>query len=152
ALMGSRERKDGEDDPNLLLSGCVQCGECMTACPTGALSLRRRVQPQAWKDDSPKLIPQNPNTPFPSGSGFLTADEMRDIELEYVSPTRGKKRVKPFRSVPYAYLKWNEGAVRRIVIKPGERRELCREGEYGSTAFLLTGAGEFWIYEWENCP
>src|SRR5262249_49776480 len=105
-----------------------------------------------WKDDSPKLIPQNPNTPFPSGSGFLTADEMREIELEYDSPTRGKKKVRPFRSVPYAYLKWNEGAVRRIVIQPGQRRELCREGEYGSTAFLLTGTGEFWIYEWENCP
>src|SRR4029079_5284499 len=27
-------------------SSCVQCGECMTSCPTGALSLRRRVQPR----------------------------------------------------------------------------------------------------------
>jgi Fe-S-cluster-containing hydrogenase component 2 len=152
ALMGARERTDGKLDPNLLLSGCVQCGECMTACPTGALSLRRRVQPQAWKDDSPRLIPQNPNTPFPTGSGFLTADEMRQIVLEYQSPIRGKVLVHPFRSVPYAYLKWNEGAVRRIEIAAGQRRELCREGEYGSTAFLLTGAGEFWIYEWENSP
>ncbi|HEY2910840.1 MAG TPA: cyclic nucleotide-binding domain-containing protein [Gemmataceae bacterium] len=149
ALMGARERRDGEPDDNLLLSGCVQCGECMTACPTGALSLRRRVQPQAWKGDSPKLIPQNPNTPFPAGSGFLTADEMRGIALDYLSPTRGLHQVYPFRSVPYAYLKWNEGAVRRIEIPPGQRRELCREGDYGSTAFLLAGRGEFRIYEWE---
>ena len=146
ALMGSRERSDGEADANLLLSGCVQCGECMTACPTGALSLRRRVQPQAWKDDSPRLIPQNPNSPFPTGSGFLTADEMRGLWLYYVSPTRGPRIVFPFRSVPYAYLKWNEGAVRRIEIAPGERRELCREGDYGSTAFLLQGTGRFAIY------
>ena len=151
ALMGSRERRDGETDANLLLSGCVQCGECMTACPTGALSLRRRVQPQAWKD-APKLIPQNPNTPFPANSGFLTADEMRGIRLNYLSAIRGPQEVYPFRSVPYAYLKWNEGAVRRIEIQPGERRELCREGDYGSTAFLLSGTGEFWIYEWEEAP
>ena len=26
-------------------SSCVQCGECMTSCPTGALTLNRRVNP-----------------------------------------------------------------------------------------------------------
>jgi len=36
-------------------SSCVQCGECMNSCPTGALSLRRRVQPRAW-EDSPEQI------------------------------------------------------------------------------------------------
>src|SRR5207245_3713582 len=94
------------------------------ACPTGALTLRRRVQPQVWKDESPRLIPQNPNTPFPAGSGFLTADEMRNVWLYYVSPTRGPRIVFPFRSIPYAYLKWNEGSVRRIEIERGQRREL----------------------------
>ena len=75
-------------------SSCVQCGECMNSCPTGALSLRRRVQPRAW-DDSPEQIPVNPNTSFPSESGFLTADEMRDIWLAYESPTRGPRVVLP---------------------------------------------------------
>ena len=126
-------------------SSCVQCGECMTACPTGALSLRRRVQPRAWAD-SPAQIPQNPNTPFPAGSGFLTADEMRDVWLAYESPTRGPQVVHPFRAVPYAYLKWNEGAVRRWVIPAGEKRVICREGEYGTTAFLLQGTGRFHIH------
>ena len=69
-------------------SNCVQCGECMTSCPTGALSLRRRVQPRAW-DDSPTQIPVNPNTPFPADSGFLTADEIQQVWLRYDSPTRG---------------------------------------------------------------
>ncbi len=126
-------------------SNCVQCGECMNSCPTGALSLRRRVQPRAW-DDSPEQIPVNPNTSFPAASGFLTADEMRDIWLVYESPTRGSRVVFPFRSIPYSYLKWNEGSVRRWEIEPGEKKVLCKEGEYGSTAFLLQGTGTFEIY------
>lgn len=126
-------------------SSCVQCGECMVSCPTGALSLRRRVQPRSWAD-SPAQIPLNPNTPFAAGSGFLTADEMLDVWLHFLSPTRGPCVVFPFRSVPYSYLKWNEGAVRRWVIPAGESRVLCREGEYGSTAFLLQGTGQFHIH------
>jgi Fe-S-cluster-containing hydrogenase component 2/CRP-like cAMP-binding protein len=126
-------------------SSCVQCGECMTSCPTGALSLRRRVQPRAW-EDSPEQIPVNPNTPFPAGSDFLTADEMRNVWCWYNSPTRGKIVVFPFQSVPYAYLKWNEGSVRRWEIPPGQQKVLCHEGEYGSTAFLLQGSGSFEVY------
>lgn len=126
-------------------SSCVQCGECMNSCPTGALSLRRRVQPRAW-EDSPEQIPVNPNQPFEAESGFLTADEMKEVWLLYDSPTRGKRVVFPFRSVPYSYLKWNEGSVRKFEIQPGERKVLCTEGEYGSTAFLLQGTGTFEIY------
>lgn len=126
-------------------SSCVQCGECMTSCPTGALSLRRRVQPRAW-DDSPDIIPQHPNTPFPAESGFLTAEEIRNIWLYYVSPTRGPRVVFPFRSVPYSYLKWNEGSVRKWEIPAGESRVLCHQEEYGSTAFLLQGTGKFHVY------
>jgi|SRR5579883_688236 len=132
-------------------SSCVQCGECMNSCPTGALSLRRRVQPRAW-DDSPEQIPVNPNTSFPAASGFLTADEMRDIWLAYESPTRGPRVVFPFRSIPYSYLKWNEGSVRKWEIKPGERKVLCHEGEYGNTAFLLQGTGTFELYVRGNAP
>jgi Fe-S-cluster-containing hydrogenase component 2/CRP-like cAMP-binding protein len=121
-------------------SSCVQCGECMNSCPTGALSLRRRVQPRAWPD-SPKQIPVNPNQSFESESGFLTADEIQEIWLGYKSPTRGERVVFPFRSIPYSYLKWNEGAVRKWEIPPGQKKVLCREGDYGSTVFLLQGTG-----------
>src|SRR4029450_11253938 len=44
-------------------STCGQAGECMTSCPPGPLSLRRRVQPRAWSD-SPDGIPVNPNATF----------------------------------------------------------------------------------------
>jgi Fe-S-cluster-containing hydrogenase component 2/CRP-like cAMP-binding protein len=133
-------------DRPMAASSCVQCGECMTSCPTGALSLRRRVQPRNWPD-SPTQIAQDPNTPFPDGSDFLTAEEMRSVRLVYRSPRRKRSReVFPFRTIPFAYLKWNEGAVRRWVIHPGEKKILCREGEYGSTAFLLDGSGHFHIH------
>jgi Fe-S-cluster-containing hydrogenase component 2/CRP-like cAMP-binding protein len=148
-LMGPRAREDGAADPNLAQSTCVQCGECMTACPTGALSLRRRVQPRAW-DDSPAVIPQNPNTPFPEGSDFLTAEEVRAVRVFYVPPGKSADQgrvIAPFASVPFAYLKWNEGAVRRWVIRPGERRVLAWGGEYDTTAFLLAGTGQFNAYE-----
>jgi Fe-S-cluster-containing hydrogenase component 2 len=122
-------------------SSCVQCGECMNSCPTGALSLRRRARADASLD-----IPVNPNAPFPEGTGFLTADEMRQVWLRYESPARGPVVVFPFRSIPYSYLKWNEGAVRRLEIAPGAREALCREGEHSSTAFLLQGTGTLEVY------
>ena len=148
-LMGPRARTDGKPDPDLAQSTCVQCGECMTSCPTGALSLRRRVQPRAWPD-SPELIPLNPNKEFPKGGDFLTAEEVRDIRVFYVPPGKPADQgrvVAPFASVPFAYLKWNEGSVRRWVIRPGERKILAWAGEYDTTAFLLTGTGEFNVYE-----
>lgn len=148
-LMGPRARADGQPDPNLAQSTCVQCGECMTSCPTGALSLRRRVQPRAW-DDSPELIPQNPNTPFPKEGDFLTAEQVRDIRVYYVPPGVPQdqgRTLAPFASVPFSYLKWNEGAVRRWVIKPGQKKVLAWGGEYDTTAFLLTGTGQFNAYE-----
>jgi Fe-S-cluster-containing hydrogenase component 2/CRP-like cAMP-binding protein len=132
-------------------SSCVQCGECMNSCPTGALSLRRRVQPRAWPD-SPEQIPVNPNAPFEPESGFLTADEMRDIWLVYKKPDGRESVVYPFRSVPYSYLKWNEGSVRKWEIRPGEKKVLCHEGEYGTTAFLLQGTGTFEIYSRGQAP
>ena len=127
-------------------SDCVQCGQCMTYCPTGALSLRRRVQPRAWGDESPKQIPQNPNTPFPDApdtggavpARFLTADEMLAVDLGYVDPlTNEAGRFRPFEHIPFTFLKWNEGAVRERELVAGESEILCEAGTYGTTAFLL---------------
>ncbi|MFO0935001.1 MAG: cyclic nucleotide-binding domain-containing protein [Gemmataceae bacterium] len=114
-------------------SSCVQCGECMTSCPTGALVLKRRVAPRAFADAAP--IPEDPTVKLPAGYGFLTADEMINVSLDYLDANQQKRTFRPFATIPFSYLKWNEGAVRVRAVKPGD--VLCREGEFGSTAFLL---------------
>jgi Fe-S-cluster-containing hydrogenase component 2/CRP-like cAMP-binding protein len=123
-------------------SRCVQCGECMTACPTGALTLRRRVAPQVF-EGAPAIDP-DPAVALPAGAGFLTAEEMQSLSLDYQG-----KAFKPFATIPFAFLKWNEGAVRRRVVEPGEY--LCRYGDYGSTAFLLE-SGSFELLKPEGTP
>lgn len=114
-------------------SSCVQCGECMTTCPTGALVLKRRVAPRAF--EGAPAIPEDPATPLPAGAGFLTAEEMLAVELDYIDNRGQQRRFAPFRTIPFAYLKWNEGAVRLRAVSAGEI--LCRQGQYGTTAFLL---------------
>ena len=126
-------------------SNCVQCGECMTACPTGALTLQRRVAPRAFSGAPP--IPEDPETPLPAGAGFLTAEQMMDVEIEYADEHGETKQFAPFRSIPFAYLKWNEGAVRRRSVEAGEI--LCRYGDFGSTAFLLR-SGSFELLKPES--
>lgn len=114
-------------------SSCVQCGECMTSCPTGALTFRRRVSPKVWPDLP--AIPTDPTQPLPPKHGFLTAEEMYEIRLSFRNSGGETHNFYPFRSIPLAYLKWNEGAVRRREVQPGEL--LCSENEYGRTAFFL---------------
>ena len=68
-------------------SGCVSCGECAVSCPTGALTFKGTIYEDRdpWADHAghkPVTVP---------------AEELAIMPL--------------FRGVPYAYLKWNEGAV-----------------------------------------
>ena len=51
---------------------------------------------------------------------------------------------RPFAAIPFAYLRWNEGAVRLREVKAGD--VLCKQGEFGSTAFLLKeGKFDIWV-------
>ncbi len=134
---GFRTRISFDLDVPMNDSSCVQCGECMTACPTGALTLDRRVSPRSWADHpnpTKPWIPIDPDKPLPTGKGFLTASETQKVELVYVDGDEHKSFF-PFGNIPYPYLLWNEGAVRRRELKPNE--VLCRQGDFGSTAFLL---------------
>jgi CRP-like cAMP-binding protein/formate hydrogenlyase subunit 6/NADH:ubiquinone oxidoreductase subunit I len=88
-------------------SGCVECGECMISCPTGALTFKQFVKPQPWKDE-PKLE-------------TVRAGELAQHPL--------------FAGVSSAFLKWNEGSVVRRHFKKGD--VICREGTFGSSAFLM---------------
>jgi Fe-S-cluster-containing hydrogenase component 2/CRP-like cAMP-binding protein len=151
-LMGPRSAGQGPPSDDARASNCVQCGECMTACPTGALTARRRVRPHVW--ESGGIVPRNPVEPLPAPDdtdAFLPAAELRELEVRYRDlqdqPDAPLRTLRPFGPVPLAYLAWNEGAVRRITIPAGGRRLLVRSGEYGSTAFLLGGTGTFEIFD-----
>jgi Fe-S-cluster-containing dehydrogenase component/CRP-like cAMP-binding protein len=133
---GYRSRISFDLDQLMNESSCVQCGECMSSCPTGALTLNRRVSPKSWSDDP--HIPEDPRQPLPAG--FLTADALCEVKLTYEEEGGRARTLFPFRDISYPYLRWNEGAVRQRHLRAGD--VLCRQGEFGSTAFLLV-EGEF---------
>jgi CRP-like cAMP-binding protein/Fe-S-cluster-containing hydrogenase component 2 len=89
-------------------STCVACGECMVSCPTGALVNRAVVKTKVGQDG------WEAGEPVP-------AEELARLPL--------------FEGVSTAFLHWNEKAVVRRHFKKGE--VICREGEFGSTAFLI---------------
>ena len=93
-------------------SGCVSCGECAVSCPTGALTFKSSIYQERdpWVDEAlkPETVP---------------AEELEKLPL--------------FAGVPYAFLKWNEGAVGRVNAQTGQ--VLCRQHDYGSTAFIMEG-------------
>jgi ferredoxin len=99
-------------------SDCVECGECMLACPTTALTFRQPLESDWFKEQ------------VGSGSGktAVTPEEMEDNEL--------------LRTLPWRYRQWNQSSLVRWKVKKGT--ELCRLGDYGSTAFILN-SGDFGV-------
>jgi Fe-S-cluster-containing hydrogenase component 2/CRP-like cAMP-binding protein len=106
------------DDP-MGESTCVSCGECAVSCPTGAMEF----QPSFIRDRI-ELVEQER-----SDGEIVTADELIKYPL--------------FSGIPYKFLQFNGAAVVRRVLNTGD--VLCREGEYGSTAFIILD-GEFEIF------
>lgn len=171
---GYRTRISFDLDLVMDQSSCVQCGECMSACPTGALTLNRRVNPLgSWPDAKEleqhvrKLAPDysprtdddarhpfphltlfnDPAVPLPNAfptraDYFPVAHELREVVLTYRDREGVAREFRPFVDIPLPYLRWNEGGVRRRQVAAGQ--VLCREGDFGSTAFLLV-SGEFEI-------
>ncbi len=99
-------------------SSCVSCGECMLSCPTNALTFRQPVTSEWWEE----LVRQ-------PGNSAVSAAELENHPL--------------LGALPYRFRQWNESSIVRRRVKPGD--ELCRLGDYGSTAFLLN-SGRFGIY------
>jgi CRP-like cAMP-binding protein/Fe-S-cluster-containing hydrogenase component 2 len=90
------------------VSSCVDCGECMVSCPTGALTFRSPVGAKPWERATPVPEP-------------VSAEELAGHPV--------------FEGVSHAFLRWNEGTVVRRRYRKGDT--ICREGAYGSTAFYI---------------
>jgi CRP-like cAMP-binding protein/formate hydrogenlyase subunit 6/NADH:ubiquinone oxidoreductase subunit I len=99
-------------------SSCVSCGECAIACPTDALQFRPEV-----------VELQKSKLDVPAGGEVLGAEEMQRIPI--------------FAGIPRRFLEFNGGACVRRQLDKGE--VLCREGDYGSTAFLIL-SGRFEVF------
>ncbi len=110
------------DDP-MGQSTCVSCGECAISCPTGALEFQ-----QSFIDTQIKRV-QDEMAEEKKDGDIVTADELIKYPL--------------FSGIPYKFLQFNGAAVVRRMLKEGD--VLCREGEYGSTAFIIL-SGEFEIF------
>jgi CRP-like cAMP-binding protein/Fe-S-cluster-containing dehydrogenase component len=101
------------DDP-MGSSSCVSCGECMVSCPTGALTHRTVVEADPWTKESPRPAP-------------VAVEELIEHPLPEI------RRV--FSGVAKPFLEWNARSIVRRRYKKGD--VICREGEFGSTAFLI---------------
>jgi Fe-S-cluster-containing hydrogenase component 2/CRP-like cAMP-binding protein len=109
-------------DTNLpmLESSCVSCGECVISCPTDALQFRPLViekQIEKLSDDIQEGRKKNAGRSFE----VLSPEQMLEIPI--------------FAGIPYKFLQFNGGACVRRILQPGD--VLCREGEYGATAYLI---------------
>lgn len=104
-------------------STCVSCGECALSCPTGALEFK-----DSFIDRQITRLKNELREDKKDGD-IVTADELINYPL--------------FSGIPYKFLQFNGAAVVRRVLEEGD--VLCREGDYGSTAFVIL-KGEFEIF------
>lgn len=96
-----------DNDLDMKDSSCVNCGYCMISCPTGAITYTGQSRP---KEPPPGIV--------------LTAREM----AETIEPIKNG-RISP------QFLKRSEGGVSVRQYQKGEL--ICRQGEYGRTAFYI---------------
>ena len=108
-------------DLPMLESSCVSCGECVISCPTDALTFR----PEIIKKQVLKLEKQIDTDRREQGDQIVIENIAIADLLE--DPL--------FSGIPRKYLEFNGGAVVRKKLKAGA--VLCRQGEYGATAFLI---------------
>ncbi len=103
-------------------STCVSCGECAVSCPTGALEFQKKFIDAQVKRVEDELKHERKD------GDIVKADELIKYDL--------------FKDIPYKFLQFNGAAVVRRKLQPDN--ELCRQGEYGATAFIIL-EGEFEI-------
>ncbi|MBI1346838.1 hypothetical protein GC163_11185 [bacterium] len=115
-------------------SSCRSCGECMKACPTGAITFHELVLPlrestgtkssqaiAAWERDLAR--------------DSATVVDCHELQKAVAADLR---EYEPFLRIPKAFLEWNKGAIRRRELKAGT--VIAREGEFGNVAFVMERA------------
>ncbi len=146
-------------------SSCVACGECMISCPTGALTNRSVVkivmdkEGQIREDEQWQAIARDRQKRMQEIAAQTTAEQgaftepsppTKTVAEPTADPRRAAQFLRPgpvpahelkklhpklFGDISEQFLDWNYGAVVRRHFKNGEI--LCREGEFGSTAFII---------------
>ncbi len=106
-------------DSQMSDSGCVSCGECAVSCPTGALTFK-----ESFVNNHLQRVREELQQPGEE----LTIEELVAIDW--------------FLGIPYKFLLLNRAGITRRRLKKGD--VLCKEGEYGATAFLIE-SGSFEI-------
>ena len=97
-------------------SSCVSCGECMVSCPTGALTFRTAIDAPVFANLDPPAEPVSVK-----GLHHHALPEIR----------------RAFGDIAPTFLAFNANAVVRRRFRPGQI--ICRQGEYGATAFFIEG-------------
>ena len=95
-------------------SSCVSCGECMVSCPTGALVFREAIASEVFQNLDPPA---------------------QTVDLDYLLKRAHPEIRRAFAHVSPIFLDWNLKSVVLRKFPPGHL--ICRQGEYGSTAFFL---------------
>ena len=103
-------------------SSCVACGECMIACPTGALTFKKTVGAKPWADANPPALPVR----------------IEELHRHAIPEIR-----RAFRGATPTFLRFNDGAIVRREYE--DKQIICREGDYDSTAFMIE-SGKVDIY------
>ncbi|MEI6231852.1 MAG: cyclic nucleotide-binding domain-containing protein [Planctomycetota bacterium] len=105
-------------------SSCVNCGECMISCPTGAITSQAEVMSKSIIGKAAGKL------------GATNASEVLSVEELIKMPM--------FSAISPEFLKRNQGSILLRKFKKGDI--VCREGEFGSTAFyILSGKAEVFL-------
>ncbi len=117
-------------DADVKESTCKSCSECAISCPTGAIT---------FKDSFVERHLENVRQELNQAGTELSIEELVQIDW--------------FKGLPYKFLLLNTASITRRILKPSDRpiqnpdddpAVLCKEGDYGATAFLIE-SGKFEI-------
>jgi CRP-like cAMP-binding protein/Fe-S-cluster-containing hydrogenase component 2 len=117
-------------------SGCVSCGACVIACPTGAITSNVHSSADRHPDGNSRTNAAFDKViaPVPA-PGSYSSQSHRLLQRGTPCETDELLKFEIFKHVSRKFLKQNFGCVVRRTIPAGE--VLYREGERGETAFYI---------------